>query len=238
MLSSKTLFAVRSNIQQFFLSNDLVTFITFTQPGVGADGLPHVPWTKDEAESRLKPFRDLCRRRRASLIVVWELQARGCWHPHCLVNKYFHVKDLRAFMVERGWGVQMRAEVLSKKRTIVRGDYGYESRDFTPGLNRVVRYLTKYLTKSSRYLDSSPLPSSTVKKKLCGSALLSSRSTTMFKWLPSEKAGAYLYSHGRSLFFQLYERSPSFRDIALVIRLGVEDTGWADVDPLWEFGFR
>lgn len=40
---------------------------------------------------------------------------------------------------------------------------------------------------------------------------------------------------GRSLFIELYGRLPKFRDMRHVMRLGVEDTGWANIDFLWEF---
>jgi hypothetical protein len=183
-------------------------------------------WTKDEAEAHFKPFRDLVARRGLEMIVVWEKQKRGSWHPHCLVSGFFDVNFLRSWMVERGWGQQMHVELVSGRP--YNDGHGW----FLAGSSRVlIRYLTKYLTKSF----TAPTDA---KKKIFSATHASKAGSTKFSWMATERAGAYLYAHGRSLFLQLYGRLPSFKDMASVIRLGVEETGWADVDFLWMFAFR
>jgi hypothetical protein len=92
-----------------------------------------------------------------------------------------------------------------------------------------------------------------LKKKVFGASHRVKAGTTNFSWTPCEKAGAFLYAKGREFFLQLYGCPPgrwmkerdgrpgrwvlSFAEILSVIRLGVEVTGWADVDPLWSFAF-
>jgi hypothetical protein len=100
---------------------------------------------------------------------------------------------------------------------------------YTPGAEKVIRYLTKYLTKSVHAVADS------AKKKCFGGSSASKCGSTAFKWAPWVCAASYLYSYGASMFFELYGHTPTFRDVKHCIRLGVEDTGWASVDFLWEF---
>lgn len=179
--------------------------------------------TKDEAEAAFKPFRDLVARRGGEIIVVWERQTRGSWHPHCVTDKYFDVHWLRDWMMQRGWGQQMRVEKLG-------GRDGFRDGQFS-NLETLVRYLSKYLTKTSTSVVD-------LHKKLFGCSRSAKVGCVKFSWTKFEKAGAFLWSRGRDLWFQVYGRAPSFRDMMAVIRLGVEDTGWVDVDFLWEFGFN
>jgi hypothetical protein len=51
-----------------------------------------------------------------------------------------------------------------------------------------------------------------------------------------------LFAAGLPLFIALnggnsFSHAQLFRHASEIIRLGVEDTGWASVDPWWEFGF-
>lgn len=215
MLSSKSKFIAAESIAHYFRTHNLVWFLTFSEPGRKQG---EALWTKDEAEAKFKPFRDYCSRRKIELLVVWEQQKRGSWHPHCLVDGYVDVNWCRPWMVQRGWGQQMRFELLVGTRS---GDPSHTK--------KIIYYLTKYLTKHSV-----EAAASTKKKLFCG-ARRCKIGTTAFKWLPTEKAGAYLYAMGRSLFIELYGRLPKFRDMRHVMRLGVEDTGWANIDFLWEF---
>lgn len=231
----KTLEVARTSIEQFFIRNRGRTwFWTFSEPG-RAEG--EKLWTKDEAEDHFKCFRDLCHRRGVELLVVWERQKRGSWHPHCLINKRFDVHWLRPWMVERGWGPQMRAEYIgdtcAPEHFNRRGGGPCDSGRYQQAsqqLRRIMGYLTKYLTKG--LVNDGSLH----KKKFC-SSVIAKRGSTRFSWASTHRAGAYLYAHGRELFFEMFGRIATFRDVALVIRLGVEVTKWADVDPLWEFGF-
>lgn len=47
-----------------------------------------------------------------------------------------------------------------------------------------------------------------------------------------------LWYYGQEFFVLLHGRQPKFLDTTEVIRLGVEATDWALVDPWWEFGFK
>ena len=201
-----------------------VYFWTFSEPGRGpGESL----WTKDEAERALKPFRDLCARRGIQLVFVWEMQKRGSWHPHCLVNRYLDVLWLRSWMVQRGWGPQMRVERVWNPACS--GNGIESSRGWIPA-RRVLLYLTKYLLKGRE-------PAFSKFKKLFGGSKVAKAGTTKFQWCPWEKSGSYLWNAGRGLFLDLYGRPPAWRDMMHTIRLGVENTGWADYDFLWEFGF-
>jgi hypothetical protein len=219
---AKSLHVARLSIEEFFRKHRDVYFLTFTEPGRKAD---QSYWTKDEAEAAFKPFRDLCSRRGCELLVVWEIQKRGSWHPHCLVNQRFDVVQMRSWMVARGWGPQMRFVWVTRPHS------GVSQMPELPEVGRITRYLTKYLTKSAYSVSDS------TKKKVFGGSKSSRAGDTGFKWCPWVKAGSFLWQAGRGLFVQLNGRQPKFRDVREVIRLGVEETDWADYDPLWEFGF-
>jgi len=214
---AKTLHVAQVSIEQFFRQHRDVYFLTFTEPGRKAE---EDYWTKDQAEAAFKPFRDLCARRGVSIIVVWERQKRGSWHPHVLANQFFDVNHLRAWMVERGWGVQMRLEWVTRP---VEG----QGRK----VEGIIRYLTKYLTKSVHQVSGYEH-----RKCFCASADAKCGGTS-FRWVPWIRPGSYLYAMGFEYFLAMNERFPNFRDVMEVIRYGVEATGWADIDPLWEFGF-
>ena len=229
---SKSLFIAQRSIEEFFRRHDQVWFWSFTQPGQ-VDVSPL--WTKDQAEEHFKPFRDLCRRKGCALLVVWELQKRGAWHPHCLVSKYFSVVWLRPWMIARGWGPQMRAERASLEQVNVGGRDGRGVwRPSWNGGGRIVNYLTKYLVKGFRNRPDE----ATVKKKCFSGTNGTKIGTTRFSWTAgSGKPGRYLYAMGRDVFELLWGRLPTFKDVWLVIRCGVEATNFAAYDFLWEFSF-
>ena len=240
----KTRYLAELSIEQFIEHNSgRCWFWTFSEPPRFGDPPSDNPavqarrdsfigplparWSKDEAESHYKPFKDWCARRGVKMVTVWERQKRGSWHPHVLVNHYIDVNWLRPWMVERGWGPQMKVESLHHKRTVEGGRWTV----FEGGAQHVIRYLTKYLTKSRTGVED-------YKKKIFSASKSVKVGNTHFRWLPEIRPGAMLYHFGRSLFHQLYGELPTFRDMMACIRLGVEDTGWADVDFLWEFGFN
>jgi len=226
---AKTVEVARLSIEQFFVRNfraeRAVYFWTFSEPGRAAG---ESLWTKDQAEAHFKPFRDLCARRGVELLVVWERQARGSWHPHCLVNRFLDVNRVRPWMMARGWGPQMRAELVRVHRVYTNDGGGAGWKKTIEGERYVVRYLTKYVTKGMQ-------GDLSAKKKLFSGSARVKAGTTRFKWLPHIKAGAYLFAAGIELFSVLYGRPPKFHDMATVIRIGVEETGWAAIDPWWEF---
>jgi len=231
----RTEWAAKKNLLLFFERNELVYYWTFTFPG--DDRVKD----KDEAERRFKPFKDLVnrrhdhRRRKGEMIYFWERQKDGTWHVHLVTNLFLHVNWVRPWMMARGWGQQMRADVV-----VGRGEWRKDGdargvwRPYGSGVGKVIHYLTKYLTKG--FGNSNDRAAATKKKMFSGTARTKS-GTTNFKWMPDVHPGSYLWAWGRALFAQLNGHPPSFKNVGEVIRLGVEVTQWADVDPWWEFSF-
>lgn len=212
-------------------------FVTLTEPG-RKDGEAY--WTKDEAESRLKPFIDKLRRDGAAYLVFWELQKRGAWHPHLLISKRYEVGvtgggGMRDWLMHRGWGQQMLWRFVAVPRSLFQKQsaFGYgDCVDQTP-LNqlelpawRLVKYLVKYLTKSRT-------SETTSHKKLFGGSSSAKVGNIQFRWVPEVNASSYLYYYGLELFYAIERRPPTFRDTAYIIRLGVENCDWLSVDFLW-----
>lgn len=229
MAGLKTLEVARVTLEGFFRRHSDVFFWTFTEPGRKAD---EPFWTKHEAEDHFKPFRDSLRRKGIAHVVVWERQKRGAWHPHVLVNRYLDVNLVRPFMVDRGWGKIMKVIRCSRVSvTSYDGQGGVKTSQTMPGARGIVSYLTKYLTKSLHFTEGC------ANKKVFGVDRGSRRGTVNFKWHPSVRAGAWLYASGLALFLALNGELPRWKDTSYVIRLGVEDTGYAAVNPWWEFDF-
>jgi len=176
------------------------------------------------AEQMLKPLKDLILRKGGSFAGVWEQQERGAWHAHFLTDRYLDVNILRPWLVERGWGPQMRAV-----RCHITGRPDGEGRWVTDisSVRRLIRYLGKYVTKSLH--DDQGVKHARV--FFCSAKARAG--TTRFSWLPEVNPSAYLYYWGRHLFYTINGRWPTFRECELVIRLGVEDTDWLSVDPWW-----
>jgi hypothetical protein len=229
---TKTKFIAQLSLQQFFLEHHRgCYFWTFTfaaEPSplfLSSDSDGYNPTDKTWCEERFKPFKDLMVREDADFLYCWEIQGNGRWHIHCLTDKRFDVCWLRPWMMARGWGQQMRVEFF--KPELFRNE-GYGWAPVADGrCERLTRYITKYLTKS---IDSTGV----MHKKCFGGRARSKRGTTAFKWLPEVKPGSYLWYYGRSLFWDIWGRVPTFQEMSLVMRLGVEDTDWLSVDP-WYF---
>ncbi len=216
--SLKTRYVAEQSLVEFFRRRSVVFYWTFTFAENEED--------KEVAEARLKPLRDLIKRRGGEELHFWERQERGAWHVHLVTNVYLDVTWLRPWMVARGWGPIMRVER-------VRGDrsetlHAHASDRGVHGRSRegLIRYLLKYLTKS--------LGEGHSWEKNFGGSASAKAGTTTFKWVPWIRAGSMLYAAGAILFFQLEGRAPTFHDIGYCIRLGYEETGWANVDP-WYF---
>jgi hypothetical protein len=213
--STKSLYIAQESIKALFARHEVVFYWTFTAP---SEGLPD----KTEAERRFKPFKDLIARRGGDLLHFWELQERGAWHVHCLTNKYLDVKWLRPWMVARGWGPIMKVIRVESKRVWVDGQ-GWTRDERSEA--KLIGYLTKYLTKCFR--------EGRFYKKVFGGNARSKIGTTLFRWVPWEKPGAYLYFWGAQLFRELYHKLPRFTDIEYCIRLGYEVCNWEDRDPIF-----
>ena len=216
--SGKSLYIAQVSLSRFFAKHETVYYWTFTFEECLAN--------KAEAERRWKPFVDLVHRRGGEHLEFWELQERGAWHVHCVTEVFFDVNWLRPWMVARGWGRIMNVKRVCSRRVWV-DQVGWQRDEREEA--RLVRYLTKYLTKCMA-------GTSAFKKKAFGATATAKAGTTIFKWLPEFKPGAYLYYYGRQAFFEMFGRAPSWKAMGLVMRIGYELTGWCDVDPLCEYG--
>jgi hypothetical protein len=209
-------------------------FLTLTEPGRKGD---ESCWSKDEAEEHLRPFIDRMRRDGVSYLVFWERQKRGSWHPHLLISKRYEMGctgqgGLRDWLMARGWGQQILARKVVVPATLFQRQHNYgfggqSTSDLDLPAWRLVRYLIKYLTKAT-------VEDSCTHKKLFGGDRLSKIGTIQWKWVPEINASSYLYYYGLELFYAIEGRPPSFRDTSYIIRLGVENCDWLNVDFLWE----
>ena len=227
--NSKRRYLAEVSIYEFLFKNRVSYYWTFSF----AENLED----KEEAERRFKPFRDLVKRKGGDLLVFWERQKRGAWHCHVLMNKFLHVVWLRPWMVERGWGPQMRVE----KVTLIREWTGVQ-RDAVAGgctkhvheVKRLVRYLMKYLTKELNDCSGGE------KKKAWGGSRGGKAGNLKFSFAPWENPASMLYAIGREFYRQLYGTWPKWTEsFSFIVKLGFEETGWGDKDPwFWEtFGF-
>jgi len=219
----KTRYIAELSIERFILEHRNVYFWTFTEPG-RVDGV--LLWNKTEAEQHIKPFSDLLRRRGFEFLLVWELQKRGSWHPHFLINGRLDVNEIRPWMMARGWGQQMRVE------WVVRGGRMYDNWGNPCETAALIGYLTKklraYLLKART--DDSVEP----RKKFFGGTQRSKAGNIKMCWNPyTDTAHSFLYYYGRNLFVDIWGTPPRYRDLPVVMALGVEDRCWFDVDFLY-----
>jgi hypothetical protein len=222
------------SVQQYLWTRPDTYYWTFTIHEAVTD--------KDVALSRAKPLFDLIRRRQelrqyadkptqwygGSYLAFWELQQRGSWHLHLLTGCRFDVNWLRPWLVERGWGQQMRVEWVHVSHAAPITKYGCPLgvANVGNGGARLARYLTKYLTKS---LDEVP------GKKAFNGSREARAGTTGFCWMPGVNPAAYFFYYGRELFVQLYGRQPRLwgwnTELQHVMRLGYEAVEWWIRDP-------
>ena len=214
----KTRYLAEVSIAQFLRANPRQTyFYTFTEPGRSD---PSQLRTKTQAEAAFKPFIDRMRRDGAQFLIFWERQKRGAWHPHVLLNRRYDIAWLRPWMMARGWGQQMFLKYVTD---------GLDSDGRGPqiGVKRLTRYLIKYLTKAST--DDSVEP----RKKFFGGSHDAKSGNVKFKWAPWYEPTAMLWYYGMLTYSQLHGSVPGVRQMAYVVRLGVEATDWLSVDPWW-----
>lgn len=212
--SKKTQFIAEQSILKFCATHRDVFYWTFTF----ADNVTE----KLEAEKRFKAFRDLIKRRGGEELHFWEPQRRGSWHVHLLTDKYLNVVWLRQWMIDRGWGPQMRVERVASSAHYVEGK-GWLSDN--RAIKRLVWYLRKYLTKS--------LDDISDKKKPFGGSAVAKIGTTMFKWMITVSPYSYLYYYGSQSLHEVFGEWPSWLNIGLCIRLGYELTNYGDYDPFF-----
>ncbi len=230
----KTKHVAAISVQQFLWRHPCSYYWTFTM----GDGCPD----KAIAMERAKPLFDLIGRRKGlcdypsrskgfrrvmekgEYLAFWELQERGAWHLHLLCSVRLDVNWLRPWMKARGWGPQMRVELVSVQHRF-EGDGRHQGvANVGNGGVKLARYLTKYLTKGCR--EGVP------KGKKCFTASAAAKCGTVgFCWDPMTNPAAYLFYYGRILFLELYGRVPRFSEFPFVMRLGWEACDWSSVDP-------
>lgn len=221
--SAKTKFIAQESLRRFFTMHPGgVYYWTFTLVDLV---------DKTEAERRFKPFEDKLRSQGGELLQFWEVQERGAWHVHLVTDKYLDVNQVRPWMVERGWGPQMKVRFVRAPRRWVPGE-GWVLDDRQ--LWGLVKYLCKYLTKS--FGDAAGGAAAMWgKKKVFGGSRSAMVGTTRLAWNPwvEGKPGTYLYFYGRQLFNELYGEDPTWFDLSHVIRLGYEACDYGSWDPFY-----
>lgn len=152
----------------------------------------------------------------------WEKTKKGRWHLHWIVDRYIDVTWFRDWMTARGWGQQMRVEALLDKDCVRWTSEGWKLDDGVT--KRLIRYLTKYLTKSFAVGSDKGC-------KIWGGPARCRVGTVAFKWMPAVDSRSFLYYWGKQLFMELNGTLPTWRDTRAVIRLGYEACDWGNVDP-------
>jgi len=214
---AKTRYLAAKSLYAFVWRNPLFYFWTNSFAGEGVHD-------KEIAEQRVKPLKDLLRRRGADSQFFWEPHPGGHgWHLHWVTNIYIDVNKFRPWMVKRGWGQQMRVERVEASPARFNGQAWTTDESC---VRRVVLYLVKYITKNVTDEESG-------KKKVWSCSRRCKVGTVKFSWCRWIKPGAYLFRHGKSLYIELYGKLPKFTDFSLVERLGVENTNWLEIDPWW-----
>lgn len=224
----KTRYIAENSLFAFARRHPLFYFWSFTF----ADNIED----KTEAQRRFKPLADRLnarigprspqgepdlRPRAYDWLYVWERQKRGAWHLHMVLDKRLDVTELRQWLVDRGWGTQMKAKIV--RSSPARFD-GRTWRTDESSVVRVVRYLVKYCTKSLGGEAGS-------RKKVFGGSPLAKLGTVAFGWMPEINPITYLHYWGKISWYDIYGETPSFKAFHAVVRLGVEVTNWLAIDP-------
>lgn len=230
----KTYFLARVSIDEFFERHQSVFFWTFSAPGDDRPAEVEAWRDKDHAAECFKPFADMCRRRGINLLCFWELQQRGVWHVHCLLDTRLDVNWLRPWMVARGWGQQMLVIRFWYSHYFNGNGYVNGWRSSTHGVFQDVenlkRYLLKYLTKSRREMTRLGTPG----KKSFGGSRGAKRGTVAFDWAPWVNPCKYLYNAGIDRASALRCCWDSWSDVwRKAVIEGVHVTGWDEHDWLW-----
>jgi hypothetical protein len=172
----------------------------------------------------------MLRRKGAEFLYFWEKHPGGHgWHLHWVTNKYLSLgggderTDFRAWMVKRGWGAIMKVKRVEASPARFNGQTWVSDES---NVRAVVLYLVKYVTKCC--VDDNGL-----KKKSFGASARTKLGTVAFSWCKWINPTTYLYRYGKSMWLDLYGTLPTFKDFAMVVRLGVEDTNWLEIDPWW-----
>lgn len=159
-----------------------VWFLTFTLPG-GGESL-----SKVEVMKMWKPVCDWLNRHGVIWVEVWQLQKRGAWHVHILVNQYCDVNQLRPFCVARGWGSQS-----PQADRVGAGSYRWQNPE------RLVKYLCRYLTRAM--CEHVP-----ARVRLTGGKAVTRCGTTKFHWNTSLSR---LWREGQAAFLREWNRAVS-----------------------------
>jgi len=214
---AKTRYLAERSLYRFVKRNPLFYYWTNSFAGEGVQD-------KTEAERRLKPLKDMLRRKGADAQFFWEQHPGGHgWHLHWVTSKYLDVKDFRAWMMLRGWGQQMKVRYVRSSPALFNGQTWVTDESAVRG---VVNYLIKYVTKDIVGEFGS-------KKKVWSCCRACKAGNVRFAWVPWMNPTSYLYFYGRQMFYEIYGRYAGWKDFSAVVRLGVENTNWLETDPWW-----
>jgi len=193
--------------------------------------------SKAEAEAIAKPLWDRIRNKGGKRLHFWERQERGAWHVHFVTDIYLDVNELRGWLVDRGWGPQMRAERVRESNARFQPGQGW-STDNSRYL-RLIRYLQKYVTKSICDDQGKHV-------KPFGGDRASKVGTIKFSWVPWIRPGSYLYAMGLDAYLMSHGHAPKLdptlhvgyahlKIVRMLVDLGVSASNWLAVDP-WYSG--
>lgn len=208
---AKLSYAVALAVAEIVRTSKAPTFDTFTFKDNVTD--------KAEAILRWRRLKARLQRHYFGLraVGVWQRQARGAWHLHCVFDRRLDVVQVRAWAIECGFGWQLNMRAI--------GDIPGMKQGWNP--ERVARYLTRYITR-----DISETDKGVRLVDYCGDCR---KATTAFRWA---KGIARLWRLGRQVWSDIYGgcgEQPRFRDMWFLVRLGWESlTGEEQVQLLAE----
>lgn len=193
---AKLAYAVALAVADIVGKSKISTFDTFTF----AENLTNL----DECQRCLRNLEARVERNWPDIrfVGVWQQQARGAWHVHVVFSRFLDVNVLRPMALECGFGPQLNCRMVAHNTSW--------------SATRVASYLTRYLTR-----DTENVPKGARVVRYHGDAR---KATVRFSW---SNGLAFLWRRGREIWKEVYgegyEDRPRFRDIDMVLRLGMED---------------
>jgi hypothetical protein len=171
-----------------------------------------------EAMRRFVVLRDWLQARGIQYYGLWQIQegrekktGAAVWHLHIFIDKRVDIVGLRAFLVPRGWGQQMRVDPVGSPRE------GQKFQD----VNKAVHYVARYVKRDFRRLSAEGVRSRLVVRSdatRCG--------TVRFAWLTGFTRAWRL---GCQRFTEFYGWLPhTRREREVAFDMGVHESGLLD----------
>jgi hypothetical protein len=239
---TETIDNVRFNLQAFLVANPVTYYWTFTFHACEPD--------RASALRRFKPFRDLVARRGGQIHPFWELQQRGSWHVHCLINVYLDVNWLRPWMMNPrhgGWGQQMYVD---RVFSFGRGEdrVWYYTHPVKRQPTNLVNYLVKYLVKDLWEQKLAKASGQAVRLYRAASPSRGARRTSRrsrvdgWMWTRAERPGMFFHQEGAAWWKTNMGRRPRFADMRSVMHAGYVVSEhrklYPEFDPVRFFNIR